>query len=93
MPRNDQYQFVETDETIESRLIAGYETRTGDTVQPGSPVCLFLHDIAYVILLLLNQINYVGNQNIPSRAEGENLDALAELYYERTRPEAQPDIG
>ena len=33
--------------------------------------------------------NYTGNQNIPSRAEGENLDALAELTYSKKRPEAK----
>ena len=33
--------------------------------------------------------NWTGNQNIPSRAEGENLDALAELTCIRARPEAK----
>jgi len=33
--------------------------------------------------------NYTGNQNIPSRAEGKNLDALAELTYLRERPDSK----
>ena len=33
--------------------------------------------------------NYTGNQNIPSRAEGKNLDALAELTYSKERPAAK----
>lgn len=34
-------------------------------------------------------LNYAANQNIPSRAEGENLDALGELFYSVKRQEAQ----
>lgn len=33
-------------------------------------------------------LNHAGNQNIPSRAEGANLDALGELFYQHTRPAA-----
>jgi phage-related baseplate assembly protein len=36
--------------------------------------------------------NYTGNQNIPSRAVGENLDALGELFYAHDRPQAQPAV-
>jgi phage-related baseplate assembly protein len=32
--------------------------------------------------------NYTANQNLPSRAEGKNLDALAELFYLNERPKA-----
>lgn len=35
-------------------------------------------------------MNMIGNQNLPSRAEGENLDALGELFYNAVRPQAQP---
>ncbi|MDD2296577.1 MAG: baseplate J/gp47 family protein, partial [Sphaerochaetaceae bacterium] len=33
--------------------------------------------------------NYTGNQNIPSRARDSDLDALGELFYDKTRPAAQ----
>lgn len=33
--------------------------------------------------------NWVANQNIPSRADGEKLDALAELTYIQSKPEAE----
>ena len=36
--------------------------------------------------------NFTGNQNIPSRATGANLDALSEWYFPTTRPMAQPAV-
>lgn len=90
MSRNAQYQFVPTNpEEIETELIALYEEMTGETVQPASPERLFIQYIAAVIIQERVQDNYTGNQNIPSRAEGENLDALAELTYSKKRPEAK----
>lgn len=89
--RNTAYQFVDTDSAnLESILIQTYQVMTGTTVQPGSPERQFIQWVAYIFTLVLNDINYAGNQNIPSRAEGENLDALAELYYMQSRPTAQP---
>ncbi len=37
-------------------------------------------------------LNYAANQNIPSRAEGENLDALGEMIYNVKRPSAKPAV-
>ena len=78
--RNTGYQFVSTDtEAVESLLISIYEKITGVSVKPASPEKLFIQFVAAVVIQERGLNNYTGNQNIPSRAEGENLDALAEL--------------
>lgn len=87
--RNTDFQFVDSDTAaLESELISMYETMTGVTVQPSSPERLYIAWVLSVIQQLYATINYVGNQNIPSRAEGENLDALAQLFYNKERPKA-----
>lgn len=93
MSRNTQYQFVSTDTgTLISSLVAGYERITGTSVQPASPEKLFIQWVADIIIQERIINNYTGNQNIPSRAEGENLDALGELFYASQRPAAQPAV-
>ena len=83
MSRNTEYQFVSTDtETLVSQMVAAYETITKTTVQPASPEKLFIQWVADVIVQERTLNNYTGNQNIPSRAEGENLDALGELFHD-----------
>ena len=66
-----------------------YEKIIGTAVRPASPEMLFIRwaGAAFIQERVLN--NYTGNQNVPSRAEGENLDALAELTYLRERPESK----
>lgn len=91
--RNTEYQFVATDtETVEALLISIYEKITGVSVKPASPEKLFIQFVAAVVIQERGLNNYTGNQNIPSRAEGENLDALAELFYVTQRPAAQPAV-
>lgn len=91
--RNTGYQFVSTDtEAVESLLISIYEKITGVSVKPASPEKLFIQFVAAVVIQERGLNNYTGNQNIPSRAEGENLDALAELFYVTQRPAAQAAV-
>lgn len=93
MSRNNDYQFVSTNtEVLQAQMIAAYERICGITVQPASPERLFIQWVASIILQERQLLNYAGNQNIPSRAAGENLDALAELFYLQKRPEAQPAV-
>jgi len=88
--RNTQYQFIPTDpERVEAELTTLFESMTKETVQPASGERLFIQYVASVIVQERVQNNYTGNQNIPSRAEGNNLDALAELTYSKKRPEAK----
>ena len=63
--------------------------RTGATIQPGSPDRLLIQWVSNIIVQERVMNNYTGNQNIPSRAEGENLDALGELFLEHIRPAAK----
>ena len=94
MNRNPEYQFVSTDtNTIVASMVAAYERITDITVAPASPERLFIQWVADVIIQERVLNNYTGNQNLPSRAEGENLDALAQLFKETTRPEAQPAVS
>lgn len=89
MSRNTQYQFVPTDpEDVVTELTALYEAIFDTTVQPASPDQLFIRYVAAIIIQERVKNNYTGNQNIPSRAEGKNLDALAELTYSKERPKA-----
>jgi len=85
------YQFVDDDlDAIMDDLIEKYELMTGRTVQPSSPERLFIAWISDTLVETYARINYAANQNIPSRAEGENLDALGELYFDEGRPAATP---
>ena len=93
MSRNADYQFISTDtDALVSKLIASYEAMTGTTVQPASPEKLLIVWVANVIIQERVQNNYTGNQNLPSRAEGENLDPLGEQIYNVARPSAQAAI-
>lgn len=90
---NSDYQFVSDDiDVILSDLTTQYELTTGRTVMPSSPERLFLSWVASALVEAYAAINYAGNQNIPSRAEAENLDALGELFYGLTRPGATPAL-
>lgn len=91
MSRNTEYQFVETDaQEVVNYLIAAYEKLTGVSVLPASPEKLFIQWAANIIIHERALTNYAGNQNIPSRAEGSNLDALGELFYLQERPDSKP---
>ncbi|MCF8017848.1 MAG: baseplate J/gp47 family protein [Vallitaleaceae bacterium] len=93
MSRNKEYQFISTDTNeLVTQLISAYEQITGITVRPASPERLFIQWIADVIIQERVLNNYTGNQNIPSRAEGSDLDALGELFYGKIRPAAQSAI-
>jgi len=88
--RNTEYQFIPTDtETLVSLLVAAYEKITGTAVQPASPERLFIQWVSNIIVQERVLNNWTANQNIPSRAEGANLDALGELFKVNTRAEAK----
>lgn len=87
MSQNPEYQFIPTDPAqIVARLIGKFEELTGETVRPASPEMLFISWVKEIIIHERVLTNYAGNQNIPSRAEGANLDALAELFRLQGRP-------
>ena len=91
--RNPDYQFVNTDtDVIIAAMISAYEKITGVSVRPASPEKLFIQWVADVIVQERVLNNYTGNQNLPSRAEGENLNSLGQLFFDSERPEAQPAV-
>ncbi len=90
MSRNSEYKFVDinSDELV-SQLISGYEELTGNSVHPASPERIFIQWVANIVLQQQVITNYIGNQNLPSRATGENLNALGEYIYGISRPQAK----
>ena len=89
--RNTAYPFISTDtDALTALLTTAYEQITRTTVRPASPERLFIQWMASILVQERVLNNYTGSQNIPSRAAGENLDALAELTHCRPRPEAAP---
>ncbi len=89
--RNSEYQFLSTNPAeLEAELVSRFEEITDRSVHPADMEKLIIQWAKTSILQERILNNYTGNQNIPSRAEGENLDALAELVYMQTRPEAEP---
>ena len=93
MSRNTEHQFIPTDTgEVVALLTALYEKITKTTVHPASPERLFIQYMANIIIQERVLSNYAANQNVPSRAEGEDLDALAELTHINGRPEAKPAV-
>ena len=91
--RNPQYQFIDTNAAaLVSLLVQVYQQITGETVYPSSPERVLIQWVASILTHERVLNNYTGNQNIPSRAEGENLDALAQLMYLPKRPQAQAAV-
>ena len=91
MSRATDYQFISTDSVeVVADLTAKYEELTGHTLLPSDPDKLFIQWVAGIIIQQRIIVNYAANQNLPSRAVGENLDALGEMIYNVTRPEAKP---
>ena len=89
--RGTDYEFVPADAgALLNRLIAKYESLTGRTLRPADPDRLFLSWVADILIAERVNQNYIGNQNIPSRAEGANLEALGQWIYNVPRNPAQP---
>jgi len=93
MSRNTEYEIIPTDTTqLVEQMIADYEAMSGETVRPASPEKLMIQWVASIIHAERVKGNFAANQNLPSRAIGENLDALAELFYAQERTPAKPAV-
>ncbi len=79
---------TDTNDILE-RMIAGYEERTGRTLQPADPERLFLSFFASAIVQERVYQNYAASQNLPGSAIGDNLDALGEWIFDLKRKDAQ----
>ena len=90
MARNTEYQFLSTDaKTLLQQMITDYEETFGASVTPASAEMLFIRWMANLFVQERARFNHAGNQNLASRAEGENLDELGEVIYNLTRPNAK----
>ena len=91
--RNPEREFVSTDTaSLIQEMSLSYESLSGEILTPGSPEMLMLRWVASIIAQERAKLNYAANQNLPSRAEGDNLDALAEMFYTAKRKAAQPAV-
>lgn len=89
MSRKPDYQFVSMDANeLLATLIESYEKIVGTTVRPASPERIFISWMANIFLQMRALINRAANRNLPSRATGADLDAIADLYYLKLRPTA-----
>lgn len=77
--------FVDTDPgAVQAAMFSAYTAITGRTLSPGDPIRLFILTIAEIIIQQRAAINYAGQQNLLSYAQGEYLDALGKyLAVER----------
>lgn len=74
---------------MEAWLTELWESLSGVAVRPASPERLMIQWVASILIQERARQNRAINQNIPSRAEGDSLDALAELTYLPDRPESK----
>lgn len=85
---NEMYQFVNMDtDQIDEDVAAIYTAVTGKTRATGADL-LFCKILSSIAQYNAANVNYAGNQNLPSRASGDDLDALGQMYYEESRPAA-----
>lgn len=78
---------------LEADLIASWEMLSGRSMRPASPERVFAAWMAAAIAHIFEKINDAANQNTLSGATGERLDALAEMYGDFPRPQAQPAVA
>lgn len=88
--RNPEFEFLSTDKAeMEAWLTEQWESVSGVSVRPASPERMIIQWMASILIQDRARQNRAMDQNIPSRAEGDNLDALAELIYLPDRPESK----
>ena len=84
-----EYEFISSDVTeLETEMISTYETLSEKELTAASPEKLMIQWALAMELQWRVNSNYAANQNIPSRATGDNLDALGELVHALERPAA-----
>ena len=83
--------FTDTNaERLINSMVQSYETIAKRRLYPADPVRLFILWMADIIIQERVIIDTAAKQNVPRFAEGDNLDSLAELFYDKYRAEAQP---
>lgn len=73
-------EFVSSDkEEIQAWILSKYKEIVGRLPAKGDPSRLFLLYIAEVVIRLLNEMNYIGKQNLLKYAVGNNLDHIGAI--------------
>lgn len=81
--------FVDANpEVVQAAMFSAYTAITGRTLAPGDPIRLFILTIAEIIIQQRAAINYAGQQNLLSYAQGEYLDALGKYLAVERLPAA-----
>lgn len=89
--RNPEIQVISTDANeIRAEWVSRLEKKLGIRIYPASDIALLIDGIVEGIVHERVLINYAINQCIPSRADGSNLDGLAEVYFIQERRKAIP---
>ena len=84
-----EINFVETDaDKIQNELTAEFEAISGRTLGDADPIKLLICWAVNIITQERVLINETAKQNLLEYAEGDHLDALAELYKDCTRLES-----
>ena len=85
----DELNFIEVNaETILSRLVEKFQIYTGDVLNPADERRIFLQGLAYVLADEANHINETGRGNLLKYANGQEIDALGDLF-QNSRLEAE----
>jgi phage-related baseplate assembly protein len=85
--------FVETDpETIVAEMVDTFEAAAGRTLSPADPWKVAIMWAANIVVQERTLINQSARKNLLMYAKGEYLDALAELFHDCTRLEAEPAV-
>jgi len=89
MSRNtEMYMFVTAGaDEVDADVAAIYTDVTGKAKARGVDL-LFCQILSRLVMYCAQNTNFAANQNLASRAYGENLDALAEIYYQQVRPDS-----
>lgn len=91
MSEKQEIQFIDTDvEALKKSMIASFEKLSGRTLYPADPERLLILWAANIIIAERVNANWAANQNLPQYAEGEYLDALADLFKGVSRLPASP---
>lgn len=87
----NEFNFVEIDsaETTQ-KLINYFEDYTGISLPVGDARRQLLNGIAYAVVILINNINITGKNNLLRFATGQALDELGNSLYSITRLDAEP---
>lgn len=86
-------EFVDTDpETILNEMIEEYEQLSNRTLSEADPMMIVIRWCASLFVQAYVKLNYVGNMNIPRYSKGKYLEALAELFKETKRDDAQSAV-